>query len=150
MAMMKNEATMRTTTQPTDMHSNFNLIDLDTEAAWQAVLSKDPLMEGRFVYAVRTTGVFCRPTCPSRRPHRKNVSFFSTSAEAESSGFRACLRCTPKGTATNTGAALVARMCSFIDEHLDDRVTLDAAARSMTPGSIPVQLFMNHRQNNLA
>ncbi len=63
---------------------------------WQAVLDRDPAAEGRFVYAVTTTGIFCRPTCASRRPRRENVTFFETVDEAEAAGFRACKRCRPK------------------------------------------------------
>nr|MBW4039893.1 bifunctional transcriptional activator/DNA repair enzyme protein Ada [Acidobacteriota bacterium] len=61
--------------------------------AWQQVLARDPAADGQFVYAVKSTGIFCRPTCPSRRPERKNVSFFPNPALAEAAGFRPCLRC---------------------------------------------------------
>jgi len=63
--------------------------------AWQQVLARDTRADGQFVYAVKSTGVYCRPSCPSRRPERKNVSFFPTPAHAEAAGFRACLRCEP-------------------------------------------------------
>ncbi|MDP9038117.1 MAG: bifunctional DNA-binding transcriptional regulator/O6-methylguanine-DNA methyltransferase Ada [Acidobacteriota bacterium] len=66
-----------------------------TETLWQQVLARDSRADGSFVYAVRTTGIFCRPGCPSRRPAEKNVAFFATPAEAAAAGFRACLRCLP-------------------------------------------------------
>jgi AraC family transcriptional regulator of adaptative response/methylated-DNA-[protein]-cysteine methyltransferase len=64
--------------------------------SWQQVLARDPRADGQFVYAVKSTGVYCKPSCPSRRPERKNVSFFPTPDAAESAGFRACLRCEPR------------------------------------------------------
>ena len=69
---------------------------MQTDAGrWAAVEARDTGADGRFVYAVRSTGIYCRPGCPSRRPRRENVSFFSSNAEAERAGFRACLRCRP-------------------------------------------------------
>src|SRR5208283_4834811 len=62
---------------------------------WQQVLARDARQDGRFVFAVRTTGVFCRPSCPSRRPRRDSVEFFADPREAERAGYRACLRCKP-------------------------------------------------------
>ena len=63
--------------------------------AWQQVLARDPKADGQFVYAVKTTRIYCRPGCPSRRPERKNVSFYPSPARAQAAGFRACLRCDP-------------------------------------------------------
>jgi O-6-methylguanine DNA methyltransferase len=63
------------------------------DIAWRAVLARDAGADGTFVYAVRTMGVYCRPSCPARRPLRHNVAFFPTPAAAEAAGFRACLRC---------------------------------------------------------
>src|ERR1700744_3706397 len=67
--------------------------------AWQQVLARDASADGQFVYAVKSTGVYCRPSCPSRRPERKNVSFFPHASAAEAAGFRACLRCEPQSVA---------------------------------------------------
>ncbi|MBU0725536.1 MAG: bifunctional DNA-binding transcriptional regulator/O6-methylguanine-DNA methyltransferase Ada [Alphaproteobacteria bacterium] len=66
------------------------------ETAWQQVLSRDADAEGAFVYAVTSTGIYCRPTCPSRRPKRENVRFFGVPEAAEQAGFRACKRCRPE------------------------------------------------------
>lgn len=68
------------------------------DTAWNAVASRDPAEDGRFVFAVRTTGVFCRPSCPARRPRRENVRFFSGPAAAAAAGYRPCLRCRPEAT----------------------------------------------------
>ena len=62
---------------------------------WQAVQQRDPTYDGSFIYAVSSTGIYCRPTCPSRRPNRVNVRFFADSKEAQSAGYRACMRCLP-------------------------------------------------------
>lgn len=101
-------------------------IPITDEDAWRAVISKDPLMDGRFVYAVRTTGVFCRPTCTSRRPNRRNVSFFARPEHAAAAGYRACKRCAPTGASANSASVdLMTRMYAFLDGHLDEHVTLD-------------------------
>ena len=63
---------------------------------WQAVVAKDARYDGQFVFAVKSTRIFCRPSCPSRRPHRERVTFYSLPEAAEHAGFRACLRCHPK------------------------------------------------------
>ena len=65
----------------------------DPETAWAAVLNRDALRDGSFVYAVSSTGVYCRPSCGSRRPRRERVSFFPGAPQAEAAGYRACLRC---------------------------------------------------------
>jgi AraC family transcriptional regulator of adaptative response/methylated-DNA-[protein]-cysteine methyltransferase len=62
---------------------------------WRAVQERDSRMAGRFIVAVRSTGIFCRPGCPARMPHRENVAFFTTPEEAAAAGFRPCLRCHP-------------------------------------------------------
>jgi AraC family transcriptional regulator, regulatory protein of adaptative response / methylated-DNA-[protein]-cysteine methyltransferase len=66
---------------------------------WEAVRRRDPAAVGAFVYAVRTTGVYCRPSCGARLPRRENVSFHATCADAAQTGFRPCKRCRPNGPA---------------------------------------------------
>src|SRR4030088_1964521 len=66
---------------------------------WQATLARDSRADGSFVLAVRSTHIYCRPSCPARRPLRRNVTFFHTGAEAEKQGFRACRRCRPNEVA---------------------------------------------------
>ncbi len=68
---------------------------IDADAAWSAFERRDRASDGRFVGAVRTTGIYCRPSCPARHPKRENVSFFADGAGARAAGFRACLRCLP-------------------------------------------------------
>jgi AraC family transcriptional regulator of adaptative response/methylated-DNA-[protein]-cysteine methyltransferase len=82
------------------------------EERWQAVLDRRPTASA-FVYAVETTGIYCRPGCASRRPKRANVRFFEAPAEAERAGFRACMRCRPDGLPAEAG--LVARATAVID-----------------------------------
>jgi AraC family transcriptional regulator of adaptative response/methylated-DNA-[protein]-cysteine methyltransferase len=78
---------------------------IDPETAWQQLLARDPA--ARFLYAVATTGVFCRPTCSSRRPLRPNVRFFPSAAAAQAAGFRPCKRCRPESTAATNPIATV-------------------------------------------
>jgi AraC family transcriptional regulator, regulatory protein of adaptative response / methylated-DNA-[protein]-cysteine methyltransferase len=102
----------------------FLMPTISDDLRWQAVLSRDGTSDGKFVFAVSSTGVYCRPSCPSRRPRRENVSFFSHPREAESAGFRACLRCRPKALAGNPRQQLVKNICRFIEQHLDEPITL--------------------------
>ena len=79
---------------------------------WAAVLRKDPDADGEFVFAVRTTGVFCRPSCPSRPARLENVVFFDTTTQAATAGFRACLRCKPEDVSLeHRRGDLIRRMC---------------------------------------
>jgi AraC family transcriptional regulator of adaptative response/methylated-DNA-[protein]-cysteine methyltransferase len=90
-------------------------IKTDDEEQWQAVLRKDHKANGKFVYAVKTTGVYCRPSCPARSAHRENVAFYNSPEEAERAGFRACKRCKPQGPLlTELHAATVAAACRTI------------------------------------
>jgi AraC family transcriptional regulator of adaptative response/methylated-DNA-[protein]-cysteine methyltransferase len=86
------------------------------EERWQAVKRRDPAFDGRFLFAVRTTGVYCRPSCASRPAKRENVSFFATAAEAEKAGYRACKRCRPdKLGAPDPQVEAVKRACERIE-----------------------------------
>ncbi len=94
------------------------------EQRWQAVIARDASRDGVFVFAVTSTGVYCRPSCPSRRPRRERVRFFSRPAEAERAGFRACLRCRPRDA--DSRIKTVESICQFLREHADEPVTLAA------------------------
>ena len=97
---------------------------------WAAVLARDRAQDGRFFYAVRTTGVYCRPSCASRRPRRDNVRFFDSSEAAERAGFRPCLRCRPLAVHPGDARAeTVEQICRHIEEHLDEPVRLGALGR---------------------
>jgi AraC family transcriptional regulator of adaptative response/methylated-DNA-[protein]-cysteine methyltransferase len=95
--------------------------------AWESVLHRDSSADDRLRYGVTTTGIYCRPSCPSRRPKRDNVAFFSSSEAAERAGFRACQRCRPN-RAKSTHPA-VERARDYIDNHIsdlgDERITLE-------------------------
>jgi AraC family transcriptional regulator of adaptative response/methylated-DNA-[protein]-cysteine methyltransferase len=100
---------------------------MNEAVAWESVLHRDPTADDRFLYGVTTTGIYCRPSCPSRRPKRDNVAFFSSSEAAERAGFRACRRCRPNRVKTSHRA--VERARDYIDTHItdlsDERITLD-------------------------
>jgi AraC family transcriptional regulator of adaptative response/methylated-DNA-[protein]-cysteine methyltransferase len=97
---------------------------------WLAVQRRDGAADGRFNYAVLTTGVYCRPSCASRQARRENVRFFASPAEAERAGFRPCKRCRPKeaGLAERQAAA-VAKACELIEE-AEELPSLDALAKA--------------------
>ncbi|GJG86244.1 bifunctional transcriptional activator/DNA repair enzyme protein Ada [Gemmatimonadetes bacterium T265] len=106
----------------------------DPDARWAAVLDRDAAADGHFVYAVQSTRIYCRPSCPSRRPRRERVTFFDAPAAAAGAGFRACRRCAPDaaGTAPRTRtAAAVERARALLDAAAaagGDRVSLGALA----------------------
>ena len=112
-------------TPSTEMaNRNHSRDESDQSLHWQAVLARDASQDGRFVFAVSSTGVYCRPSCPARRPRRANVTFFRKPDEAETAGYRACLRCRPKAAGGNTTTEMVKAMCRFIEQHLDEPLTL--------------------------
>lgn len=116
-------------TMPTSFRAEPATIALDQEEAWRAVEARDPRFDGQFVYAVRSTRIYCRPSCPSRRPLRSRVTFYSAPIDAERAGFRACRRCHPRDAQFATTAALaVERARAHIETHPDQLITLDALA----------------------
>ena len=96
---------------------------IDQETAWSQLLARDP--QASFFYAVTTTGVFCRPTCSSRRPLRENVRFFGSTAEAAAAGFRACRRCKPQARPVEP----IGRVRAHLEANLDRSVALDELGR---------------------
>jgi AraC family transcriptional regulator, regulatory protein of adaptative response / methylated-DNA-[protein]-cysteine methyltransferase len=97
---------------------------------WNAVLARDGT--ANFLYGVRSTGVYCKPSCPSRRPRRDSVSFFSSPEVAEIAGYRECRRCRPRqGKSAPAGLAQVRTACAFIAEHADRSITLAELARQV-------------------
>jgi len=101
----------------------------DTTAAWRAVQHRDSRFDGRFVYAVSSTRIYCRPSCSSRRPTRARVEFFDTPVAAERAGYRACKRCKPLNMAANRIDSAVARAADYLKSHAEGPVTLAALAR---------------------
>jgi AraC family transcriptional regulator of adaptative response/methylated-DNA-[protein]-cysteine methyltransferase len=116
------------------------MIDLTSmtglDLRWKALAARDRAADGTFVYAVTSTGVYCRPSCPSRRPRADRVRFFDTTHEARHAGFRACKRCRPDivGLA-QPGVDAVRRVSAYLAAHADETVTLAHLARvaSMSP-----------------
>jgi AraC family transcriptional regulator, regulatory protein of adaptative response / methylated-DNA-[protein]-cysteine methyltransferase len=106
---------------------------------WEAVAARDPGRDGEFVFAVATTGVYCRPSCPARRPRRANVKFFSRPEQAEKAGFRACLRCRPKALSGNPQSDTVKAICRYIEQHLDEPVTLERLGKVFRQSSFHLQ-----------
>lgn len=94
----------------------------DQTRMWRRVLARDGRADGQFVYAVRTTGIYCRPSCPSRRPRRDSVDFYPAPRDAERAGYRPCKRCEPHQLDRQRAAVLAA--CRYIEMHCDERVTL--------------------------
>src|SRR5580700_7700707 len=93
-----------------------------------AVALHDSRMDGAFVYAVRSTGVYCRPSCPSRRPRTRQILLFVQPEAAERAGFRACRRCHPRQARGSPQADLIRRVCSEIESHPDDSISLQELA----------------------
>jgi AraC family transcriptional regulator, regulatory protein of adaptative response / methylated-DNA-[protein]-cysteine methyltransferase len=130
----------------------FTMMDAPTEMAdseqqfwrssyWDAVTGRDRAMDGVFFYAVRTTGVYCRPSCPSRRPKPENVVFFRNRSAAERAGFRPCKRCKPERDArTGANSEIVEKVCRYIDTHPDQPATLETLS-----GAIGLSPFHLHR-----
>jgi AraC family transcriptional regulator, regulatory protein of adaptative response / methylated-DNA-[protein]-cysteine methyltransferase len=97
--------------------------------AWEMVEERNVAGDALFVYAVKTTGIFCRPSCPSRRPLRESVEFFATSELARAAGYRACKRCQPGEE--HPQQKLVGLACEYIERNLETTITLDVLGKVM-------------------
>jgi AraC family transcriptional regulator, regulatory protein of adaptative response / methylated-DNA-[protein]-cysteine methyltransferase len=114
------------------------------EARWDAVLTHDRSADGRFVYAVATTGVYCRPSCASRRPRRENVAFFDTTDEARRAGYRACRRCHPDAlAAADPWIDKIRRACVYL-ANVDGHPSLASLAARI--GGSPYHLQRNFKR----
>jgi AraC family transcriptional regulator of adaptative response/methylated-DNA-[protein]-cysteine methyltransferase len=109
-------------TQPNDARSD--------DDRWKAVVARDSGHDGEFVFAVATTGVYCRPSCAARRPRRENVTFFTRPDQAEKAGFRACLRCRPRSASGNPQSDSAKEICRYIEQHLDEPITLERLGKA--------------------
>jgi AraC family transcriptional regulator of adaptative response / DNA-3-methyladenine glycosylase II len=135
---------------------------LDDDACYRAVLARDARFDGWFFSGVRTTGIFCRPSCPARTPHRRNIEFHATAAAAVRAGFRACLRCrpdtTPGSPEWNLAGDVAARAVRAINDGVVDREGIPGLAdrlgysarqlhRVLTTslGAGPIELARAHR-----
>lgn len=105
---------------------------------WQQVLARDAAADGQFVFAVKSTGIYCRPSCPSRRPERRNVAFFPSAASAEQAGFRACKRCEPQLAAPRPDpqAAAVSVATEYLTAHAGEPVRLAELAQAAGVGRL--------------
>ncbi|MHB8919321.1 MAG: bifunctional DNA-binding transcriptional regulator/O6-methylguanine-DNA methyltransferase Ada [Desulfocucumaceae bacterium] len=109
---------------------------MDRENCWQAVMNRDKQFDGFFVYAVRSTGIYCRPSCSSKRPRREQVVFFPMPEAAEQAGFRPCLRCRPqKADIQDPMAKMVQQVCQIIEKH--------DFSKPLTLSALGAQLFIN-------
>lgn len=115
----------------------------DEDAKYQAVCGRDARFDGEFFFAVSTTGVFCRPSCPATTPKRRNVRFFRTAAAAQEAGFRACRRCRPDAVpgsaAWNVRGDLVGRAMRLIGDGVVDREGVAGLARRLGYSARQVQ-----------
>ncbi len=138
------------------------MMKMDPEICYRAVASRDARFDGRFFTGVASTGVYCRPVCPSRTPKRENARFFRTAAEAEGAGFRPCLRCRPEtapgspawsGTRVTISQALRLLSAGYLDEHSVEELAarLGMGARHLRRlfdrhlGASPVRMAMIRR-----
>ena len=104
------------------------------EVRWEAIVQRDQLANGAFVYGVLSTGVYCRPGCSSRLPKRENVRFFDTSEQAEKAGFRACKRCSPNAPGRPAHADAIVQACKTIEESEEPPLLRDLAeAAGLSP-----------------
>jgi AraC family transcriptional regulator, regulatory protein of adaptative response / methylated-DNA-[protein]-cysteine methyltransferase len=97
---------------------------------WNSVITRNAAHDGKFVFGVATTGVYCRPSCPARRPRRENVTFFTHPDQAEKAGFRACLRCRPRLLSGSPQSDTMKAICRYIEQHLDEATTLQQLGKA--------------------
>ncbi|MCK5885780.1 MAG: methylphosphotriester-DNA--protein-cysteine methyltransferase family protein, partial [Alcanivorax sp.] len=100
-----------------------------TDTQWQAILVRDRRADGRFVYGVITTGIFCRPSCPAKRPNPDNVRIFPNGQTALQAGFRPCRRCTPLSPAGSPVTDIVIALCRYIEQSHDLPTLKDLASQ---------------------
>ena len=107
---------------------------------WQQVLERDARADGQFVYAVKSTKIYCKPSCASRRPTRKQVSFFPSPAQAEAAGYRACKRCEPERTEAKADpqAGAIAAVTEYLKEHAEERTRLADVAKATGVGRLTI------------
>ncbi|MFD2369924.1 bifunctional transcriptional activator/DNA repair enzyme AdaA [Brevibacillus sp. GCM10020057] len=98
-----------------------------TEEKWQAIIRNDAAYDGSFVYAVKTTRIFCRPSCKSKAPNRENVQVFANARQALAARFRPCKRCKPTGQRL-PDREWVEQITQYIDDHFRERLTLEMLA----------------------
>lgn len=118
-------------------------MSIDDQQRWEAVVSRDTSRTGDFIYAVKTTRVYCRPACASRRPRRENVEFFAEAREAREAGYRACKRCRPDAAAASPINAVVHELARRIDANPEQPFQLAQLAKHA--GYSPFHLQRNFK-----
>ena len=113
--------------------------EAETRLQWNAVLERDLLWDGVFFFGVRSTGIYCRPSCPSRRPRRDQVRFFSVTNAAEDAGFRPCLRCKPNDVSPPGPVRLVHLVCMLLEQDMGGSKTLTNICNHIGVGPRTVQ-----------
>ena len=124
-------------------------MELDHEACYRAISTRDARFDGRIFIAVRTTRIYCRPICPARTPKRENVTFFATASAAQEAGYRPCLRCRPESSpdlgAWRGTSNTVSRALTLIGEGALDGEAVDALAERLGIGERQLRrLFRQH------
>jgi AraC family transcriptional regulator of adaptative response / DNA-3-methyladenine glycosylase II len=124
-------------------------MDMDADAAYRALLTRDPRFDGRLFVGVKTTGIYCRPICPARAPKRENVTFFDTATAAQAAGFRPCLRCRPESSpdlaAWRGTSNTVSRALALIEAGALDAQDVEALADRLGVGGRQLRrLFRRH------
>lgn len=113
---------------------------MNEDLCWNAVATRDKSKDGVFFYGVTTTGVYCRPSCGSRRPLRKNTRFYASAADAERDGLRPCLRCRPQAAAEPSAITeKVQQLCRYIETHADEDMNLAALSRRVQASPFHLQ-----------
>ena len=110
------------------MKINQQIKSMQQDEYWQAIKTRNSNYDGKFIYGVISTKIYCQPSCASRKPRRENVLFFSQPVEAENNGFRACKRCFSKNQLEKCHLELIQQICNFIDEQVDNSPTLTELA----------------------
>jgi AraC family transcriptional regulator of adaptative response/methylated-DNA-[protein]-cysteine methyltransferase len=118
---------------------------MNENVLWQAIMQRDRNADGRFVFAVRSTKIYCRPSCPSRRPHREHVVFFAQTADAERAGFRPCKRCHPHtDDVPALHTELMQRIARHLETHLDEPLTLGDLSKQFHLSANHLQKTFKH------
>ena len=118
---------------------------LDEQECWEAVCRRDAAWDGRVLFGVLTTGVYCRPSCPARRPLRRNVRFYATAAEASRDGLRPCRRCRPDELAAGGLPPWVGELCAALEQAGEAGETLTLAELGRRAGLSPAHLQRTFR-----
>ncbi len=122
------------------LNQQMSIWEDEQDEFWNAVLARDSRFDGHFVFAVQSTKIYCRPSCPARRARRDRVSFFALPEAAEQAGFRACLRCHPKqATLVDPHVELIQRACRLIETQEEGTMNLDTLGERLGLSSFHLQ-----------